>query len=110
MIKSNFLSILVESSLLNVLSDHLNAEIVSGTITSKQDAIDYLTWTYFFRRLLMNPTYYGLEDTSFEFINQFLSEKIDLTLEDLERAKCIRLEDDMVLSPQTLGRITSYYY
>ena len=42
-------------SLLQVLADHLNAEIVSGTVTSKQDALDYLTWTYFFRRLLMNP-------------------------------------------------------
>ncbi|KAG8123997.1 hypothetical protein E2320_019324, partial [Naja naja] len=45
----------VESSLLEVLSDHLNAEISAGTITSKQDAMDYITWTYFFRRLIMNP-------------------------------------------------------
>ncbi|KAJ3598427.1 hypothetical protein NHX12_001937, partial [Muraenolepis orangiensis] len=45
----------VESSLLSVLADHLNAEIAAGTITSKQDAMDYITWTYFFRRLVMNP-------------------------------------------------------
>ena len=47
----------VESSLLNVLADHLNAEIVAGTISSKQEALDYLTWTYFFRRLAMVTTH-----------------------------------------------------
>ncbi|VEL12882.1 unnamed protein product [Protopolystoma xenopodis] len=45
----------VESCLLQVLPDHLNAEVVSGTITSMQTALDYLTWTFFFRRLLINP-------------------------------------------------------
>ncbi|KAK3097030.1 hypothetical protein FSP39_005734 [Pinctada imbricata] len=45
----------VESNLLEVLPDHMNAEIVAGTITSKQDAMDYITWTYFFRRLVQNP-------------------------------------------------------
>jgi activating signal cointegrator complex subunit 3 len=50
----------VESSLGDVLPDHFNAEIVAGTIKSKQDAMDYLTWTYFFRRLVVNPTYYGM--------------------------------------------------
>ena len=44
-------------SLLAVISDHLNAEIVAGTIASTQDAMDYITWTYFFRRLIRNPRY-----------------------------------------------------
>ena len=39
----------VESSLHNVLPDHLNAEVVAGMIQSRQEALDYLTWTYFFR-------------------------------------------------------------
>src|SRR6185312_14332587 len=83
----------VESSLAKVLHDHINAEVVAGTISSKQDAIDYLTWTYFFRRLMMNPTYYGLEDTSVVAINQFLSESVDNTIHDLERAGCLSVED-----------------
>ena len=60
--KANFLSVLPPLpipmlSLLQVLADHLNAEIVAGTITTKQDAMDYVTWTYVFRRLIMNPRY-----------------------------------------------------
>lgn len=42
----------VESSLPDVLPDHVNAEVVAGTIGSTQDAVDYLTWTFFYRRLV----------------------------------------------------------
>lgn len=37
------------------LHDHINAEIAGGTICNRQDAVDWLSWTYFFRRLLKNP-------------------------------------------------------
>lgn len=63
----------VESSLLGVLADHLNAEIVAGTITTRQDAIEYMTWTYFFRRLVQNPSYYGMEGLEAEDVNSFLT-------------------------------------
>ena len=42
-------------SLQNHLHDHINAEIAGGTICNRQNAVDYLSWTYFFRRLLKNP-------------------------------------------------------
>ncbi|XP_053736130.1 activating signal cointegrator 1 complex subunit 3 isoform X1 [Synchiropus splendidus] len=100
----------VESSLLTVLSDHLNAEIAAGTIASKQDAMDYITWTYFFRRLVMNPSYYSLEDISHESINKYLSNLVERSLRDLECSYCIDINEDHSIEPQTNGRIASYYY
>lgn len=40
----------VESCLQEQLHDHFNAEVVSGTIKTLQDGVDFLTWTYFYRR------------------------------------------------------------
>ncbi|NWU99063.1 ASCC3 protein, partial [Upupa epops] len=101
----------VESSLLEVLADHLNAEIAAGTITSKQDAMDYITWTYFFRRLIMNPTYYNLDDVSHDTMNKYLSSLVEKSLFDLECSYCIEIgEDNRSIEPLTYGRIASYYY
>eukprot|EP00299_Pterocystis_sp_00344_P001270 c11102_g1_i1.p1 GENE.c11102_g1_i1~~c11102_g1_i1.p1 ORF type:complete len:818 (+),score=229.76 c11102_g1_i1:220-2454(+) len=101
----------VESSLKEQLHNHINAEIASGTITSKQDVLDYLTWTYFYRRLFMNPTYYQLESTEYAHVNKYLSHLIEDVISDLVGAKCVEVGDDnqQVMS-LTLGRIASYYY
>ncbi|WVZ20273.1 hypothetical protein V8G54_007595, partial [Vigna mungo] len=48
----------VESSLREHLHNHINAEIISGTICHKQDAVHYLTWTYLFRRLVSRADQY----------------------------------------------------
>ncbi len=110
-------SFLVESSLLNVLSDHLNAEIVSGTISTKQEALDYLTWTYFFRRLLVNPSYYHMEPLSDganeqTTLNTYLSAIVQRSLDELIRATCIVLNqiDQRTLQATVHGRIASHYY
>uniref|UniRef100_A0A672U547 Activating signal cointegrator 1 complex subunit 3 n=1 Tax=Strigops habroptila TaxID=2489341 RepID=A0A672U547_STRHB len=87
----------VESSLLEVLADHLNAEIAAGTITSKQDAMDYITWTYFFRRLIMNPTYYNLDDVSHDTMNKYLSSLVEKSLFDLECSYCIEIGEVRVI-------------
>ena len=94
--KKNFISLesgCISCSLRAVLADHMNAEIVAGTITSKQDAMDYVTWTYFFRRLLMNPSYYQLEEATKDSVNSFLSRLVSEALAELESSYCIEFEE-----------------
>lgn len=66
------------------VSDHFNAEVVAGTIGSKQDAVDYMTWTFLYRRLLQNPAYYDLEGTAAEDVNEYLSALVERTFTTLQ--------------------------
>ncbi|KAJ4702368.1 DExH-box ATP-dependent RNA helicase [Melia azedarach] len=100
----------VESHLHHFLHDNFNAEIVAGVIENKQDAVDYLTWTFMYRRLTQNPNYYNLQGVSHRHLSDHLSELVESTLSELEASKCIIIEDDMDLSPSNHGMIASYYY
>ncbi|XP_027168021.1 DExH-box ATP-dependent RNA helicase DExH14 isoform X1 [Coffea eugenioides] len=99
----------VESSLREQLHDHINAEIVAGTICHKEDAMHYLTWTYLFRRLMVNPAYYGLDDVEPGNVSSYLSSLVQSTFEDLEDSGCIKINEDNV-EPMMLGSIASQYY
>lgn len=101
----------VESSLLNVLPDHINAEIVAGTVKTKQGILDYFTWTYFFRRLLRNPTFYDLDSIEPDDVNKYLSNLVQNVLDVLEGAGCVVCnEEERIIMPTSMGRISSYYY
>lgn len=70
-----------------------------------------MTWTYYFRRIVKNPAYYGVKDTSSNGINQFIVKLIDQNLEVLAKNACIEIgEDDFTLQPTFLGQIASFYY
>ena len=56
--------------------------------------MDYITWTYFFRRLVQNPTYYGLEDVDETNVNAFLTQTIDNALLTLEESYCVEFDED----------------
>jgi antiviral helicase SLH1 len=107
----------VESSLHNALDNHLGAEVSAGTIATKQDALDYLTWTFFFRRLHKNPSYYGLEISAEEhntlaaqaMANEYMVGLVDRSLNALAESGCVDISNDNV-DPTPLGKIASYYY
>ncbi|KAL2159926.1 hypothetical protein VTH06DRAFT_2059 [Thermothelomyces fergusii] len=108
----------VESSLHTVLDNHLCAEICAETIVTKQDALDYLTWTFFFRRLHKNPSYYGLEISAEEhnstaaqqLANEFMISMVDASLAELTESKCVEVYPNGDVDPTPLGKIMSYYY
>ncbi|MCL7022186.1 hypothetical protein MKW94_029915 [Papaver nudicaule] len=99
----------VESHLHHYLHDTLNAEVVTGVISDKQAAVDYITWTFMYRRLTQNPNYYNLLGVSHRHLSDHLSELVENTLSDLEASKCLTVEEEFDLSPLNLGMIASYY-
>lgn len=100
----------VESSLHKNLHDHINAEIAAGNLKNIQDILDYISWTFFYRRLMNNPSYYGLFGDKVEDFQQYLLTLISNVLVDLEQSKCIELKDNQIVKPLRLGEIASFYY
>ena len=100
----------IESHLDSYLHDHMISEVVTKTIETMQDAVDYLTWTCLYRRLPKNPTYYGLRETSNVHISEFLSEMAETIMGDLEESRCVKISEEGEISPLNLGMIAAYYY
>ncbi|KAF5370279.1 hypothetical protein D9758_006929 [Tetrapyrgos nigripes] len=99
----------IESHMPVMLHDYFLAEIAVKTIENKQDAMDILTWTYFYRRMTQNPNYYNLYNVSHQHLSDHLSEMVENTLSDLVNSKCIAIEDEMDVSALNLGMIAAYY-
>ena len=108
----------VESSLHNVLDDHLAAEVSAQTIATKQDALDYLTWTFFFRRIHKNPSFYGLDISPEEQsstvaqtrANDHLVSIVNKSLNELAESKCVEIHSNGDVDCMPFGKIMSYYY
>ncbi|CCG83995.1 protein of unknown function [Taphrina deformans PYCC 5710] len=100
----------IESQFPAIIHDNFITEISTQTIESKQEAVDWITWTLFYRRLAANPAYYGLEDISHDQLSSFLSDLVENTLNDLVEAKIVEIgEDEMELTIMNLGLIGAHY-
>jgi pre-mRNA-splicing helicase BRR2 len=99
----------IESYLQLWLHDAFVTEVSTKTIENKQDAVDWLTWTFFYRRLVQNPSFYGLQDTSHSALSDFLSDLVETTLAELTEAKILAVEDEMDILPMNQAMIAAYY-
>lgn len=100
----------VESHLHNFLHDAFVTEISTKMIESGDDAINWTTFTYFYRRLLANPSYYSLTDPTHDGLSRYLSDLVEATLKDLTESKIIDFDDeDGSVAPQNAAMIAAYY-
>ena len=101
----------IESRLTTQLAEHLNAEINSGTITNKQSCMDYLTWTYWFRRITRNPLFYEIPSNDSKALQKYIVDMIDKICLELKASGSIEIsEDAFELTPTFLGSLASSYY
>jgi pre-mRNA-splicing helicase BRR2 len=89
------LSMPLESHLNNSIHDAVVGDI--KVIKNRQYAVDWITYSLFYRRLQLNPSFYGLKGTTDNDLSEYLSELIENTLNDLKASGMIELiiDDDL---------------
>ena len=101
----------IESHIDGYLHDTFTTEICSKVIENQQEALDWLTWSFMYRRLSKNPVYYGLQGVSQNHLAEHLSDVVEAVLGDLEESKMIEIDEDSTdVAALNLGYIGSNYY
>lgn len=73
--------------------------------------MDWITWTFMYRRIVKNPNYYEISGRTGQHINDFLSELIEDTVAELSEVGCIIVGDnEMDIEAANPGRIATFYY
>ena len=104
----------IESSLVKSLPDHLNAEIVNGTVNNMKEACSWLAYTFLFVRMCKNPLAYDISHEDVYTDPQLENKRYELirsASEILDSCMMIRYDRRSGnLSVTNLGRIASHYY
>lgn len=95
----------IESSLHLHLLEHLNAEILIGTIFNIESAIEWLQSTFFWIRVHKNPSYYQIKDE--KSIKTLIQTMISL-LSDVDLIKIQKDSNQIISTP--LGIISARLY
>jgi activating signal cointegrator complex subunit 3 len=104
----------IESNFVKQLPDHLNAEVVSGTVSNLKDAATWLTYTYLYVRMLKNPLAYGInsdEKIDDPRLHRRCHELVANAARFLNRTKMLRLHEvSGELGVTNNGRVAAHYY
>ena len=98
--------------MISQLADQMCAEIVLGTISNTKEAVNWLSYTYLYVRMLRNPELYGVELSKTD--PTLIGRRHDLvhtaaTL--LSRSNMVRYDKvSGTLQSTALGKIASHYY
>ena len=104
----------MESSFVDALEDHLNAEIVAGTVTNIREAVIWLSYTYLYVRAVRNPQAYGLPWNHRETdpqLQEWCAMIVEEAAKRLDNCRMIRYDKKSgSLAVTALGRTASHYY
>jgi activating signal cointegrator complex subunit 3 len=104
----------IESNFIKQLADHLNAEIVGGTVTNLREAATWLSYTYLYVRMLKNPLAYGIssdQKADDPRLRSHLLELVKQSASYLSLNKMVTFHGESGnLSMTTLGRVAAHFY
>jgi pre-mRNA-splicing helicase BRR2 len=98
--------------LVSKLADILNAEIVLGTIRNREEAAQWLGYTYWYQRALENPSLDGFQhDPEDPLLLQKRSDIVHTAFCILEKSGLAKYDRKTgLISTLELGKIASHYY
>ena len=101
---------MVESSLHRHLYEHINAEIILGTVASVQQAIVWLQSTYLFIRMKRNPGHYELGGAEPQSLEEKVGQLCGDALQEMQEVGLVSLGPDGAVVGTSTGRLMSRFY
>jgi hypothetical protein len=100
----------VESCFKEKLCENVVAEVTARTITTIEEVLHYLGWTFLARRVGKNPSYYGAQSSSTDDVQNFLLETATTAVESLQAEGCIEVNNNEEILSTPLGLASTYFY
>ncbi|KAG8838169.1 Sec63 [Serendipita sp. 400] len=103
-------STVIESSLHLSLAEHLNSEIVLGTVGDVKSGREWIKNTFFYRRIQVNPVYYGfLSGIPAGGWEAYFDNLVEQTLANLTSSQMIEYKEGLV-NATAFGNLASRLY